>query len=516
MGSIPLPALDIKTNEQSPLAQYAQLQQIRNAQTGQQTAQLQQAGIEQENQQRGLALEDQKTLRSLAPQHVQKDADGNVTGFDTEGLLKDAAGKGVSPQTINTMRMNYADTVSKLASADKSVRDNEQAKNKAMYETLESVREIKDPQQRQAALIKSLPTLLKQGVDVSGIKTDQPISDDMLNFDESGLGMHSQMLADAKTAADVAKTKQETTTSAATQAHTEMETTQGGPPPVRELNSWLAAHPGKSAADYEEYMKKIVPAYNFNLSGGATGGLTKDAIDQQAEKYFQTGQLPPSGRGPAGVMLGRTIMQRANDLHPSASLAEGSAEFSANKSSLAKLQSSLDQVSAFENTANKNLDMFTSLAHKAINTGIPLLNAPLRTGAKLLAGNEDQLALDAARQVAVNEIAKVTSNPGLSGQLSDAARKEVDAFIPANATYGQALRVAGVLKQDMANRHESYQEQISDIQKRLGGKQSGGGGGSAATKTLTSAQIAQAAKDHNVSVEEATRQATAAGYKVQP
>ncbi len=71
--------------------------------------------------------------------------------------------------------------------------------------------------------------------------------------------------------------------------------------------------------------------------------------------------------------------------------------------------------------------------------------------------------------------------------------------------------MAKVLKQDMANRHQSYQEQIGDIQKRFGGQ---GGGGNA--KTITGAQIAQAAKDHNVSVEEATRQAKAAGYEVRP
>jgi hypothetical protein len=38
---------------------------------------------------------------------------------------------------------------------------------------------------------------------------------------------------------------------------------------------------------------------------------------------------------------------------------------------------------------------------------------------------------------------------------------------------------------------------------------------SGGAKTLTQAQIQMAAKDHNVSVEEATRQAKAAGYTIQ-
>ena len=36
------------------------------------------------------------------------------------------------------------------------------------------------------------------------------------------------------------------------------------------------------------------------------------------------------------------------------------------------------------------------------------------------------------------------------------------------------MHVADILKQDMANRHQSYQQQIQDIQKRMGGQGQGG------------------------------------------
>lgn len=463
MASIPLPALAVNTQQQSPLALYAQAQQIRNMQQQQQTAGLEQTRLSQENQQRELQMKDQTTLRSLAPSHVTKDDKGNVTGFDTEGFFNEALGKQVNPNTINQLRMQYASTTKDLASASETVRKNEQEKNKAAYELLEGARAQPDVAKRSAIVQAGLPNLQKLGVDTSKLAQLQKFDDSSLNDAEAIIGMHAQTLADAKTQAETAK-------ALADKAKTEMETKFGGSPETRSMNDWLAKNPGKGPSDYEEHMKKLVPAFNFNLSGGATGGLSKEAIDQQAEKYYQTGQLPPSGRGAAGVALGRTIMQRASELHPGASLAEGTAEFAANKESLKKLQSNLDAVSAFEKTANKNLDLFTSLAHKAIDTGIPLLNAPLRTGAKLLAGSEDQLAMDAARQVAVNEIAKVTSSPGLTGQLSDTARKEIAEFIPESATYKQALHVAEVLKKDMANRHQSYQEQIDDIKKRFGGK----------------------------------------------
>lgn len=260
-----------------------------------------------------------------------------------------------------------------------------------------------------------------------------------------------------------------------------------------------------------EKMKTLVPMFNFNLSGGANP-LSDEAIDQLADRFFQTGTLPPIGRGPAGQLLSRQIMQRASELHPGESFAAGSAEFKANEGSLKALRANFDQVTAFENTANKNLDMFTQLAQKAINTGIPLLNAPLREGAKLLAGSPDQLALDGARQVAVNEIAKVTSSPGLHSQLSDSARKEVDAFIPASATYGQALRVAQVLKQDMANRHQAYQDQINAIESRMGPKGNAGGGGGG--KTITRAQLKAKAEANHVSEADAEASAKRQGITV--
>ena len=144
------------------------------------------------------------------------------------------------------------------------------------------------------------------------------------------------------------------------------------------------------------------------------------------------------------------------------------AAYNANKASLTGLVKNRDAVSAFENTANKNLDLLIQQGQKVVDSGSPWINSPLRNvDAKLLGGTEVP-AYNAARQVAINEIAKVTSNPGLTGQLSDSARHEVEGFNPANATFAQTLKVAKVLRQDMANRHQAYNEQIDDISKRIG------------------------------------------------
>src|SRR6267142_1098176 len=508
MGVYPSAAAQLAERVQqqpSLLSQYAQAQQIQNAKTQQQLTQT-------EVQQRQLQLQDTQATTA-----AMKEWDGKNPDDLPPLVLK----HGGSSTAVFGLKNQILDWKTKAAMLSKEQLDNLDKTNEIIAGHLESVKGADD---KQAAYSNAVQDLQKNGLVKSGQLPDQYQGDEWLEQQEQ---QHMKQKAIVDQAQKNMEIEQKSK-----QLDIQMKEFQAKMPggaqenPEQKYIRLQAASKQGALSDADKawaqgYEKNVglKPAIAFGLANPALPapgtpvadiakkfGMSPEAFDQAAEKYYSTGTLPPIGRGnPAAIALNKAIMNRTAELHAGASLAEGSAEYAANKASLTKMQSNLDAVSAFEKTANKNLDLFTSLAQKAINTGIPLLNAPLLTGAKLLAGSEDQLALDAARQVAVNEIAKVTSSLGLTGQLSDTARKEIEAFIPQSATYGQALSVAKVLKQDMANRHQSYQEQIGDIQKRFGGQ---GGGGNA--KTITSAQIAQAAKDHNVSVEEATRQAKAA------
>ncbi len=203
---------------------------------------------------------------------------------------------------------------------------------------------------------------------------------------------------------------------------------------------------------------------------GDTAGLTDAAKQMLANQLLATGQIPNVGSGAAGVKQRTDIANRAAaGSSETPNLAASGANFKADSGSLAALQKNRDAVVAFENTAGKNLDLFLSKAKGIIDSGSPWINSPLRTVAQSGLGSGDLAAFNAARQVAINEIAKVTSNPGLSGQLSDSARHEVEAFIPANATLKQVYNVANVLKQDMKNRHDSYDQQLAEIKGRMSG-----------------------------------------------
>jgi hypothetical protein len=220
-------------------------------------------------------------------------------------------------------------------------------------------------------------------------------------------------------------------------------------------------------------------------------GLTEDDYSRAGEQYVRTGIMPAVGRD--SVSRGRIVKagnQWARDNGLSTSdVITMQAAYAGDRDSLKKFQSQRDQIVSFEQTAQKNLDLFLSLAAKIPDTGIPWLNKPLRELNQGLIGSENMAAVNAARQIANNEIAKVTSGGGLSGVLSDSARHEVERYNPANATFAQTKAVARILKADMANRHASMDATLSDIKARIGGA-----GAPAATGAPPAATAAPAAK----------------------
>lgn len=342
-----------------------------------------------------------------------------------------------------------------------------------------------------------------------------------LGIYEKGLQSQSEQFAQEQKNRETAAQEQQAqarVTAAQTGAARLNAEMPGGPlaaPDKAEMQDWLTKNPGKGPSDFLAYKATLAPKAQISAQGGESGGLTPAALDQNALRYAQTGVMPSLGMGAAGSATRKAIMNRAAELQPG-SLAATSAEYKANQQSLTGLQKNFDQVTAFENTAGKNLDQFLNTAQKVVDSGSPWVNKPLRTVAQSGLGSDDQAAFNAARTTALTEIAKVLNSSNASGVLSDSARSEVGELIGPNANLSQIVSAAKILKTDMANRHQAYQDQISDIKGRLGGAQGGGQSqsGAPSAKTLSMAQIQQAAKDHSVSVDEATRQAKAAGYQI--
>jgi hypothetical protein len=210
-----------------------------------------------------------------------------------------------------------------------------------------------------------------------------------------------------------------------------------------------------------------------NRGGGDAGGLSEAALDQAADAVKSGAKISEvtRGQGKNATATATRIMNRVAEKYPDFKLASAQSDLKADSGSLNTLQKSRDQVAAFENTAGKNLDQFLATAKKVVDSGSPLINQPIRGLALKLSGNPDQAAFNTARQVAVTEIAKVLSNPGLSGQLSDSARHEVQDLIGPNATLAQIYSAAKILKADMKNRGDSMDSEIKAIKGRISGTQ---------------------------------------------
>lgn len=226
-----------------------------------------------------------------------------------------------------------------------------------------------------------------------------------------------------------------------------------------------------------EYQKNGRQVTNFT----AAPALSPEAIKLLADSVATGGALPNLGRNAGGAIA--QIYNTAAAQHPGTDINSAKAGYRADSGSLAALQKNRDAVSAFENTALKNLDQFLSTAKGVYDSGSPLLNSPIRMVTEKMAGSDNMTAFNVARQVAVTEIAKVLSNPGMGGQLSDSARHEVQGLIGKDATLKQIYRAAEILKGDMKNRADSMDAQIGEIRSRIGKGGNGGNPPAAAAAT---------------------------------
>jgi len=463
MGAYGLPALHVNPPQEGPgpLEQYGQVARLR-ALMGQQ--QLQQAQIQAANTTNQEAQLDLQSRQAFMKAYTEAQGDPDKT-------MKLAAQYGADPQSTIQMKNLFLEQQTKAlqyftAHGDAAKRDADLMQG--AHDTVTAAK----PEDRPAIYQQQLQALSKELTDPSqlGQMPQQYPGDDAFKFIGAMVKSHTQQMDELAKQSETFKNQQQGEEAGANKAKTQTEMeyykSHGGAPGVPaetvQMNSWLENNPSKTPADFMKYKSTLVPQFNFNLQGAA---LNDQAKDMAAENYFQTGQLPAGARSPAIISQ---IINRAAQLHPGGNLAGNKAAYDANKASYDNVTKTLDTLSAFENAGLKNLKQFTDLAAKLPDTGLPWLNTPVRNLNKNMVGDQWMPAIEAARSVALREIARVTNDPKLSGTLTDSARQEVEAFSPANATLPQIKHVVDVLRNDMANVHQGLAQQKQDIGKRLG------------------------------------------------
>jgi len=324
-----------------------------------------------------------------------------------------------------------------------------------------------DPQHKTnyAQALQSIDQALQQGGVDAAKKVVQQFADPMVAQSEKYSKIQTEDIA-AQARALTAQTGVQ---------RLQFEKEGGLPPDKRELNAWLKKNPGKDEADFLVYKSKLAPQAQINVANAAGGGLSDTALEQAAQRYLQTGQLPPGARGVVGLAQNRKIMNRAAELDPSASLTANAAINKSYSQALDKLQAQNSSVEAFEGTAKRNLQLLSDKIDAIPDLGTRFANVPLRMIQSKMIGDKNLAEMNAALLTARSETARVLASATAAGAVPVEQQKEVQAALDGNMPAKTAKGVIQTFMQDMENRRQSYSEQIGDLQQRLRQGQGGGG-----------------------------------------
>lgn len=227
-------------------------------------------GQQQEQQQditlKNMQIKNMQTLQNLSPQFLKKDSDGNVTGYDFDGLFKAASAQGVPPQMlqpiIEAQKSSIALNDAQLA--------HEQKVNGILTDHLESVRDLIDKGADSQSIVSATRSAVQEGQQYGHFKgldansINQPPTKQQLDTFEAELGMHQQLLADSKTQAEGFKAQQQ-----GNLAQTQSQ--------LNQIKLKLAnAKPG----DFDSQIDSVIPAGQFGDLNSATKAMVNQSLNR--------------------------------------------------------------------------------------------------------------------------------------------------------------------------------------------------------------------------------------------
>lgn len=199
--------------------------------------------------------------------------------------------------------------------------------------------------------------------------------------------------------------------------------------------------------------------------------MSAGMFDPQAIAVYQ--RLLESGAQPANITrsnaplmntvlgnIGREGDQAVSDLTGARS------SYAADSDALKQTTKALSAITAFEGTAKKNILVMQGLIGKITDTGFPILNAPIRSLEGKL-GDPNVAAFYASIKTVVPEIARIITQPNLTGQLTDSAREDIAGILSGEANVGQMMAVLDVLRKDMDNRTSELQKQKASLESQI-------------------------------------------------
>jgi hypothetical protein len=331
MGSYP--ALGIRPPEQpDPLGQYQKAMSLKSLMLGQQAAQQEQQLRGIQVQQAQTALQDQQTVSRLFAQN----------NGDLDKTIADAAKAGVQPQTLTGLQTHALDVKTKMATLTKDQLANISQQNDNAVGLIQPILDAppeKQPilyaQARQQALsnptaygISDPSQIPEQFPGIDALKSQIAIHKGGKQYAEDAIKQQDAADKHAKSVAELpglqAESDQKVRSNAASQlaaATSQQDYAQRlgelpykvasqfpapeqwtpdlkqsilnvgmtpheqatVPTATLSMQDWLKKNPGKGPSDYEVAMKKVVPAFNFNLQNGTGGNPNPQPTDASGQ-----------------------------------------------------------------------------------------------------------------------------------------------------------------------------------------------------------------------------------------
>ena len=215
-----------------------------------------------------------------------------------------------------------------------------------------------------------------------------------------------------------------------------------------------------------------------DTTGGLPPGWTDQQLNYQADLYNKTGQLPSYGFGHDATVIRSAITKRAADRAASSGqspgeLVAGRADVKALGQTLGVLEKQKAAIDSFENTAIANGKVLNKLVDKVDKTGTPVIERWLRAGQREIAGDADVNNFNAQMHLYRNEVAKIMTNPNLTGVLTDTARREGEDFLGGNISADMLHKLIPLLDADMGRRKGAINAEIASVKSQMGGTSTG-------------------------------------------
>lgn len=378
----------------------------------------------------------------------------------------------------------------------------------------------------QLAYQKELMRLSGMGIPIGKLK---PVLESESDLDqaEAELGLHKQALSDAK---EVATTQEAAGKGAQSQAEAEAAQWKGSDGVFVNLKTGQVIHAGGNPTQqaFQEYIKNGGNPLNF-ASDQAAREASNPALQaakivlaqrtKQAEQVIAQGdpaaagklladgsltlgELKSRGTTPEFIVQATNAAQQANPgFNPQKAEADlavakspANLAFFGSAKSLTDKGGTLDQLAdAAKDIPNGKIPVFNSIADAMeAATG----SGPVAKYATILLGVSD-------------DYSKVMGG----GQGSDTSRNQALKLAPTSASpEARAASIEGI--RGAVGSQINSRIGNNAVLKKMYGDAAQSSAPAAQSKSLSVAAIEQAAKDHGVSVDEATRQAKAAGYTV--